>query len=431
MIKISRLLPFSLAIVASTFSAIAVDFDRHFCDSTLRIDYTLAGDSRGTAVYFDGAHVDPTCWAGRRHHLDVMPLRGNGAVTVRTAGTDSIIYKNTFSTLFNEWLCTDEAQTTPRSYEHVVLIPMPLHPVDIELSLFNTRQDTMATTVHRVDPGDILLRQPSSSHTPTPHRYLHRGGDPRDVIDVVIMAEGYTPDEMESFYAHADSAVSSLRRHEPFGSMMDRFNIVAVASPSAESGVSIPRLGEWHDTAVGSHFSTFYSTRYLTTPHVKRIHDLLQGIPYEHIIILANTPEYGGGGIYNSYTLTTSRNENFAPVIVHEFGHSFGGLGDEYFYDNDVMSGSYPIEPEPWEPNITTHPHQAKWSHMLTDGTPIPTPVEQADDFPVGVYLGAAYTSHDAYRPADHCRMRDNVTKDFCPVCQASLKSLIEFYTTE
>lgn len=408
----------------------AVDFDRHFTDSTLRVDYILAGDSHGAAIYYDGAHVDTTMWAGRRHHLDTMPLRGNGALTVRVAGSDSVIYKNTFSTLFNEWLCTDEAQTTPRSYEHVMLMPMPRHSVDVELALFDTRQDTMARIIHHVDPADILIRRQTMSQQPLPHRYLHRGGDSRDVIDVVIIAEGYTSGEMDSFYAHADSALSSLRRHEPFGSMMDRFNIIAVAAPSTDSGVSIPRLAQWHDTAVGSHFSTFYSTRYLTTPNVKKIHDLLAGIPYEHIIILANTPEYGGGGIYNSYTLTTSRHESFAPVVVHEFGHSFGGLADEYFYDDDVMSGSYAIDPEPWEPNVSTHPHSTKWQGMLQEGTPIPTPAEEADKYPVGVYQGAAYTSKYAYRPADHCRMRDNTTQDFCPVCQASLRALIEFYTT-
>lgn len=418
----------AVVVAFSLQSAQAVEFDRHFADSTLRVDYILAGDVNGASVYVDHASLDPQGWSGRRHHLDTMPLKGNGSIAVRALGGETLYY-NTFSTLFYEWLSTDEAVTTPRSFEHTMLLPWPREEVEVQLTLFDTRQDTLATMKHKVSPDDILISRPTVSREVTPHRYLVKGGDPADVIDIAILAEGYRPEEMESFYAHADSAITSLRNHEPFKSMMDRFNIVAVAAPSADSGVSIPRLGEWRNTAVGSHFSTFYSTRYLTTPHVKQIHDLLTGIPYEHIIILANTDEYGGGGIYNSYTLTTARHESFAPVIVHEFGHSFGGLGDEYFYDDDVMSGSYAIDLEPWEPNVTTHPQDPKWRDQLKPGTPLPTPVEEADKWPVGVYQGAAYTSRNAYRPADHCRMRDNVTKGFCPVCQKAIKSLILFYT--
>ena len=161
---------------------------------------------------------------------------------------------------------------------------------------------------------------------------------------------------------------------------------------------------------MGSNFSTFYSDRYLTTGNVKAVHDLLTGIPYEHIIILANTDEYGGGGIYNSYTLTTARHENFKPVVVHEFGHSFGGLADEYFYDNDDISTSdYHAGIEPWEPNITTlADFGKKWEDMLKAGTPVPTPSADAQLYPTGVYEGGGYVSKGVYRPADECRMRDN-----------------------
>lgn len=123
---------------------------------------------------------------------------------------------------------------------------------------------------------------------------------------MAIVAEGYRQDEMTRFYADCDTAVTSILSHEPFASLKSRFNFLAVAAPSAESGVSIPGKGIWKHTAVDSHFDTFYSSRYLTTLHLKQLHNLLAGVPYEHIIILANTDEYGGGGIYNSYTLTTA-----------------------------------------------------------------------------------------------------------------------------
>ena len=212
--------------------------------------------------------------------------------------------------------------------------------------------------------------------------------------------------------------------------MKDRFNIVAVASPSDDSGVSVPRLGEWKHTAFNSHFSTFYSDRYLTTRRVKSIHDALAGIPYEHIIILANTEEYGGGGIYNAYTLTTAHHPMFRPVVVHEFGHSFGGLADEYFYNDDVMTDTYPLDTEPWEQNISTRVDFAsKWEDMLVKGTPVPTPVSEQAKYPVGVYEGGGYSAKGIFRPADNCRMRTNEHPTFCPVCQRALQRLIDFYT--
>ena len=152
--------------------------------------------------------------------------------------------------------------------------------------------------------------------------------------------------------------------------------------------------------------------------------------PYEHLIILANTPEYGGGGIYNSYTLTTARHKQFRPVVVHEFGHSFGGLADEYFYESEANEEAYPTEVEPWEPNITTlADFKGKWENLIPKDAPRPTPVSEAAKWPVGLYEGGGYVSHGVYRPADNCRMRTNTAPDFCPACRQALCRLIDFYT--
>ena len=157
---------------------------------------------------------------------------------------------------------------------------------------------------------------------------------------------------------------------------------------------------------------------------------MLAGIPYEHIIILANTDEYGGGGIYNAFTLTTAHHKDFKPVVVHEFGHSFGGLADEYFYVEDLFSDTYPADKEPWEQNITTLTHfGSKWKDMITAGTPIPTDPKQSKKFPVGVYEGAGYSAKGIYRPSVDCRMKSNPAGAFCPVCQRALERLINFYT--
>ena len=146
---------------------------------------------------------------------------------------------------------------------------------------------------------------------------------------------------------------------------------------------------------------------------------------------MANTDQYGGGGIYNSYTLTTAKNPNFWPVVTHEFGHSFGGLADEYFYDQqDVMQDTYPLDIEPWEQNVTTLvDFKSKWADMIDKDTPIPTPVTEENTYKVGVYEGAAYATKGVYRPLDRCRMRDNKVDYFCPVCQRAISRIIKFYT--
>lgn len=414
-----------LIAVASTRAQVFAD---HFADKTLRVDYIFNGNASGQAICLDGLSALPT-WAGRKHHLAELPLQGNGQIVMRNAASGKTIYTTSFSSLFQEWLETDEARNVTKGFENTFLLPYPLQPVEIEITLLDPRRNVRASMKHIVHPNDVLIEQKGNSHI-TPHKYLLHNDSPEKCIDVAILAEGYTLQEIQTFYEDADIACKSIFDHEPFKSMKKRFNVVAVASPSTDSGVSMPRLNEWKHTAFGSHFSTFYSDRYLTTSRVKAIHDALAGIPYEHIIILANTEEYGGGGIYNSYTLTTAHHPMFRPVVVHEFGHSFGGLADEYFYDNDVMTDTYPLDIEPWEQNISTQvDFAAKWKDMLSENTPVPTPAEVSENYPTGVYEGGGYSAKGIFRPAENCRMRTNEYPAFCPVCQRALRRIIEFYT--
>ena len=414
-----------LIAVSSTRAQVFAD---HFADKTLRVDYIFNGNASGQAICLDGLSALPT-WAGRKHHLAELPLQGNGQIVMRNAASGKTIYTTSFSSLFQEWLETDEAQNVTKGFENTFLLPYPLQPVEIEITLLDPRRNVRASMKHIVHPNDVLIEQKGNSHI-TPHKYLLHNDSPEKCIDVAILAEGYTLQEIQTFYEDADIACKSIFDHEPFKSMKKRFNVVAVASPSTDSGVSVPRLNEWKHTAFGSHFSTFYSDRYLTTSRVKAIHDALAGIPYEHIIILANTEEYGGGGIYNSYTLTTAHHPMFRPVVVHEFGHSFGGLADEYFYDNDVMTDTYPLDIEPWEQNISTQvDFAAKWKDMLSENTPVPTPAEVSENYPTGVYEGGGYSAKGIFRPAENCRMRTNEYPAFCPVCQRALRRIIEFYT--
>ena len=277
----------------------AQNYTENFADKTLRVDYIFTGDASRQSVCLDELSVLPS-WAGRRHHLSELPLQGNGQIIMKDLETGNTIYTTSFSSLFQEWLETDEAKTVNKGFENTFLLPYPIRPVEIEITLLSPRKEVRTRLKHIVRPDDVLIHQKGTTHI-TPHKYLLESGNTDKCIDVAILAEGYTSNEMNIFYQDAAIACESLFSHEPFKSMKDRFNIIAVASPSDDSGVSVPRLGEWKHTAFNSHFSTFYSDRYLTTRRVKSIHDALAGIPYEHIIILANTEEYGGGGIQCLY----------------------------------------------------------------------------------------------------------------------------------
>ncbi len=414
------------------FAAIvnAQNFDDYFVDKTLRVDYIFTGDATSQEIYLDELCSLPQ-WAGRHHNLGEVPRDGNGEIKMFDKASGRLIYRTSFSSIFQEWVTEPEAKEVRKGFENTFLLPYPKAEAEITITLKDKYHNVSASLTHIVNPNDILIRTRGTERI-TEHKYLIQSGSAADCIDVVIMAEGYTAEEMPLFYADAQSACDALFEHEPFASMQDRFNIIAVACESQDSGVSVPRNGEWKSTAVHSHFDTFYSARYLTTRRVQAIHNLLAGIPYEHIIILANTDVYGGGGIYNSYTLTTAHHKNFKPVVVHEFGHSFGGLADEYAYKEEP-SHQYPYSVEPWEPNITTLvDFESKWADMVPEGTVVPTPRATAEDeifTKIGVYEGGGYTLKGIYRPVTECRMKINEAPAFCPVCQRALRQLIDFYT--
>lgn len=406
-------------------------------DKTLRVDYIFSGTDDTQEIALD----EMSCfdgWAGRRCNTDTVAVRGNGQIILSDQATGKVIFRQSFSTLFQEWQTTEEATRVRKAFENVFLLPMPSEPAMIQIELYDFRGGVSTSFAHKVDPSDILIRKTVPA-TP-PHRYILRSGDPSEKIDVAVVAEGYSSEESELFYADAQKAVDAILAHQPFDRYSDRFNFVAVALPSEDSGVSVPGEGEWKRTALGSHFNTFYMDRYLTTLRLRQMHDAICGIAYEHIVILANTDTYGGGGIFNSYTLTTAHHPSFEPVVVHEFGHSFAGLADEYYYDDQFVEYYYP-DCEPWEQNITTlYDFSTKWEDMLPRFVSVPsTPVGtdiwkqiedgKAPESLIGVYEGAGYQSKGVYRPYPDCRMKTNAAAGFCPVCQRAIARIIEFYS--
>ena len=406
-------------------------------DKTLRVDYIFSGNDKIQEISLD----EMSCfkgWAGRRVNMDSVPVRGNGQISLTDKATGNVLYRQSFSTLFQEWQTTEEATRVRKAFENVFLLPMPSAPAEVIVQLYDFKGNVAATLSHTADPSDILIRRVEP--VAPEHRYILENGSPQDKIDVAIVAEGYTSSEMELFYEDARKAVGAILAHQPFGEYADRFNFVAVALPSEDSGVSVPGEGLWKKTALGSHFDTFYMERYLTTLRLRQMHDALCGVPYEHIVILANTDTYGGGGIFNSYTLTTAHHKAFEPVVVHEFGHSFAGLADEYYYDDQFVEYYYP-DCEPWEQNITTlFDFKSKWDDMLPQFVAVPAAPSQVDvwqeikngkspESMVGVYEGAGYQSKGVYRPYPDCRMKTNQAPAFCPVCQRAIARIIEFYT--
>ena len=425
-----KLLLLLTAVSLSASSLFATDY-------TLRLDYIFSGDATHTEISLakmgklDG-------WWGRTVNSDILLLRGNGQIILRDSATNQVLYCNSFSTLFSEWQCTPEALHTRKAFENVFLVPMPEATAYVTVKMLDKRDSVTASMTHIVHPDDILIRPVASPYTLDKCRYMHKGGDSKDAIDIAIVGEGYTKEEMEIFYRDAKETADQILSYEPFKGKADKLNFIAVPVESKESGVSIPLKGEWKQTAFSSHFSTFYTDRYLTTLHLFDLHDALASIPYEHIIILANTDNYGGGGILNSYVLTAAHNPWAMPVVVHEFGHSFGGLADEYFYDDGT--DQYDLNTEPWEPNITTLVNfDSKWKDLV-EKSGIVTKADQRlpayrtlveSDYKVGIYEGGGYLSEGIYRPYPTCRMRDNTYPLFCPVCQRAISRMIDYQTIQ
>ncbi len=446
-------MPSLLITLLFLFCSVAVqaqDFDRYFEDATLRLDYVFAGNATEQHIYLQELKKQPR-WAGRKGRLSEKFLNGNGQVTVRDHESQQVVYITTFSTLFQEWLLDNEAKRLDRAFETSYNVPFPKKPVDITVSLTDKYHKVITQMTHTVDPTDILIRPIADNGIP--FRYVWKGQETLNLtecVDLAILAEGYTASQRDKFYRDCERAADALFEHEPFKSLKNHFNIVAVAAPSYESGATEPGKHIWHNTAAGSHYNTFYIDRYLMSQDMHKIYDLLSGVPFEHIMVLVNSARYGGGGIYNQVTLSTSDQTTFKEIFVHEFGHSYAGLADEYAYD-DMDTEWYPADIEPWEPNITTLKNfDSKWADLMPKGQPIPTPldtrvpanpkkVDKSDAKAmkllndatqvVGVFEGAGYQSKGCYRPAQVCRMNINEVQDFCPVCTRAIKRITDYNT--
>ena len=259
-----------------------------------------------------------------------------------------------------------------------------------------------------------------------PVEKIYYSGESAHKIDIAILAEGYTEAEMGKFVNDAKRLTDTLFACEPFLAMKNYFNVYAVKSSSVESGTDIPGENVYRNTVFNSTFYTFDISRYLTTSDMKSIHDMAAVVPYDQVIVLVNSARYGGGGFYNFVTVCTADHPLSPKVFVHEFGHGFGGLADEYYTSEVAYENYYNLKVEPWEPNLTTMVNFAsKWKELVEPSTPLPTPRNDKYGAKVGAFEGGGYVSKGIYSPMENCRMKSNETSSFCPVCQQALRRTI------
>jgi hypothetical protein len=464
-------------------------FDDWFVDKTMRVDYFHAGNSAEETIALDQV-FDQGIWAGSRTHL-VDPFNlGRYLVKVYDAASGTLIFSKGFDSYFGEYKTSDPAlQGVRRTYHESALLPYPRKPVRFTVEakdrqnaykdLFSQVIDPAATTVirERLVPGVKVFE-------------VVKSGEPRRKVDVAIVAEGYTAEEEGKLKADLDRFAAVFFKLEPYKSHRDKFNLYGVFKPSPESGCDEPSHGSFKSTALGATFDSLGSERYLLTEDNKSLRDIAAHVPYDALYIMVNHKRYGGGGIYNLYCTFTTDNQWYEYLFLHEFGHSFTGLADEYYTSEVAYNEFYPRGVEPAEPNITAllEPGRLKWKDLTSPGVEIPTLWEKADFDAmdnayqeirgeinakiaklkregaaaaevarveeeserlsrehadkvdaflraskywgkVGVFEGAGYAAQGLYRPQLDCLMFTKGTKPFCKVCEAAVLRTILYYT--
>lgn len=404
-----------------------VDFDTYFTDTSMRFDFLLAGNQREVTVFPAGTKEEPF-WAGNPNNLIDTFDYGSYRFRVFDKKTGTLIFSKGFSTLFQEWQTTAEARNGNKTFYQSAIFPYPRKPIRLEIDA--RQRDGMFSTIFStdIDPKNYFILN-ETRETFKMHWVEHHGA-PSEKVDIVVLAEGYTKKEQQKFFADADRLFSALFAEEPFKTERESFNVNAVFTPSLESGTDVPGEHIYRNTRFNSSFYTFDIPRYLTTTDMKAIYDAAASVPYDYIYLLVNTDRYGGGGFYNLLTVCTADNERSPQVFIHEFGHGFAGLADEYYTSDVAYEDFYNLQVEPWEPNLTTLvDFDKKWKAMLDPSTPVPTPRKARYKNTVGVYEGGGYMSKGIYSPYMNCRMKSNESEGFCPVCQKAIGEMIRANT--
>ena len=438
---------------------------------TLRVDYGHTGDATAERFGLERVVLEPLPWPGDpARGVDGSNL-GKYCFEVADQATGRLLYSRGFASIYGEWETTDEAKSLSRTFSESLRFPRPEQPVRIHLKKRDGAMAFKTLWTFDLDPKDPLIERaapPDAGALIT----LQRSGDPQDKVDFLILGDGYTLAERGKFEQQARKVMELLFQQSPFKEHRKDFNVWGLCPPARESGISRPSTGVHKRTPLGTTYDAFGSERYVLTFENKAFRDIAAQAPYEFVEILANAETYGGGGIHNLYSTASAGNSTIGYLFVHEFGHHFAGLADEY-YTSDVAVTNSPAQPEPWEPNVTANPRQPKWQALLTPGIPLPTPWKKAEfeahshDYQkerrairaanrpesamdalfakekvfmsnllgtdahsgkVGAFEGANYEAKGVYRSQEDCLMFTRDEVGFCAVCQAAIERVIRQY---
>ncbi|HWW74973.1 MAG TPA: IgA Peptidase M64 [Pyrinomonadaceae bacterium] len=440
---------------------------------TMRLDLYHTGTASEEFFSLDRAVLEPLAWPGNpRHDVDDSNL-GKYFFEVRDAKTDRVLYSRGFASIYGEWETTDEAKTVRRTFQESLRFPAPEAPVKIVLKKRDAKNAFQEVWNVNLDPADIFVER-STPKAPAPLIEIQKNGDPSAKVDFLIIGDGYTASEQKKFESDARRMTEVLFSTSPFKERRKDFNVWALCPPAAESGVSRPSTGVYHDSPLGATYDAFGSERYVLTFDNRALRRAAQFAPYEFVEILVNNRTYGGGGIHNLYSTVAVDNAWANYVFVHEFGHHFAGLADEY-YTSSVAYAPSAVRAEPWEPNVTAllDPAALKWKDLVSADTPIPTPwgkeafeayslqiqlrrreiraqrkpeevmealfreeltheqgmfAKEKYAGRVGAFEGANYEAKGYYRPEVDCIMFTR-TDHFCAVCRRAIERVIDMYT--
>jgi hypothetical protein len=432
---------------------------------TLRLGYTHAGTAAAEQFALDGLKLEGA-WPGNpARPVDDTNL-GKYLFEVRDVATNRLLYSRGFCSIYGEWETTGEAQRQARAFRESLRFPAPAAPVQVIVKRRDRRNLFREVWTLKVDPADPAI---DKSAVEGKAWAVMENGPPESKVDLLLIGDGYTAAEMEKWHKDARRLAETLFAVEPFKSRRTSFNVWALDLPAAESGVSRPSEGVWRRSPVRASYDAFGSERYVLTFDDDRLREAAAAAPYDFIEIVVNGRKYGGGGIHNLYATVSSDNLWTPYVFVHEFGHHFAGLADEY-YTSDVAYTSSPERPEPWEPNVTSDPKSPKWKDLIAPGTPLPTPWPKAEfeamqkrtqaerrkiraeNRPeqemealfktelersaallskapgVGAFEGALYEDKGYYRSQADCIMFTR-SQQFCAACRRAIERVIELYT--
>ena len=439
----------------------------------MRLDYNHTGNAKQELFSLDRVIIEPLPWPGDLHQTIDTTNLGKYFFEVRDQKTNRVLYSRGFASVYGEWETTDEAEKMLRSFHESLRFPAPESPVVIVLKKRDAKNEFREVWTSVVDPNDIFIDR-SKPRAPAPLISIQKMGEPADKVDFLILGDGYTHAESKKFESDTRRLIEILFSTSPFKEHRKDFNVWALCPPAEESGISRPSTGVYRDSPLGTTYDTFGSERYVLTFDNRALRKTAQFGPYEFVEILANNRTYGGGGIFNLYSTVAADNSFADYVFVHEFGHHFAGLADEY-YTSSVAYAPVTRRLEPWEPNATAllDPTNLKWKDLISPGTPIPTPWNKEafenysreiqkrraelrkDKRPesemealfreelkqeqtmfakenyagkVGAFEGAMYETRGYYRPEIDCIMFSR-TNHFCAVCRRAIERIIELYS--